>query len=173
MTARALTYAEKQLGVHAVWHEVQAYAKELDDKRQQAAHARSERSELEEKLAHRETVIAVELRGEKSDLSQAAFDRELKNRIRMDSEHADLRLELGRINNRISFLEADAARARIDVEMRIARMNELGGYFAYLASVKNAETTSKSLVGDWPGLDQAATPDTPVTPATPMTPATH
>jgi hypothetical protein len=173
---QALTYAEQNLGVHKVYEEAQRAQSELTELRNKLVTMRHEKRVAELAYADAELDYYSEVRAELADMSQAQFDKHIKVAI---NKHPELRAQRGRLAELAGSIdsgEAYVAHLKGDLEVALARMTELGGYFAYLAAVKEAETArlhpprNPAVDGeDWPPASAVAgaTP----TPATPTTPA--
>ena len=168
---QALDYAERQLGVHKVYEEAQVAAARLTELREQLAKMRHDKGIREDAYLTAEYNFVAQTRTQMSELSQTAFDKAIKAAIHNEPSLRGVRADLAQMSSNIELTEVSIARARVDVEMAMARMTELGGYFAYLAAIKNAETqrlhVPPSADGDWPPASAVAGATTPATPATP------
>jgi hypothetical protein len=183
--SKALTYAEQTLGVHAVFEAVQKHMEHLEEARHHLREYRRYKTDEEEQYTDAELNFYAQERARLADMSQAQFDKHIKVAINQEPELRRLRGGLAKRTQQIETAETDISIFRTRVEVGIARMNELGGYLAYLAAIKEAETAQKHppatavqspTVEDWPPASavagtQAATPATPTTPATPAIPS--
>ncbi len=170
---QALDYAERTLGVHQVYTDVQATAARLAETREKLATMRHEKAVAEDAYLTAEYNFVAETRTQMSELSQTAFDKAIKAAVHNEPGLRAVRAELAQRSTNIELTEASIARMRVDVEIGISRMTELGGYFAYLAAIKNAETARlipPSADGDWPPASAVAGATTPATPVTPTPP---
>lgn len=143
MSARAIKYAEDQLGVHAVYEQAQANRAVLDKLLAELDKAQDDKRRLAEEIADREAELLIEERGKHSDMSAAAFDQHTKSAKRKDPELKKLREAFNGSLSEIQGLEYDVDMAKVEIRIACSRMEELGGYLNYLAAVK-AETTSKT-----------------------------
>jgi hypothetical protein len=82
-------------------------------------------------------------------MSQAAFDRHIKVAVSKEPNLRAMRARLAELSNNLDTMEAHVSHARVDLEVATARMSELGGYFAYLAAIKSAETARMNS-DNWP-----------------------
>lgn len=140
----ALDYAEREIGVHSVHDEARRLSLELDNHRKMLVTAKKDRLRTEEAMADREIELATDLRAEMPEASLAAFERQLKTVVHKDARMRGFRGMLFDANHNISHLEVEVSRTRVDIDIAVARMTELGGYFQYLAAVKQAETANKA-----------------------------
>jgi hypothetical protein len=173
---QALEYAEQQVGVHKVWEEAQVHAAYLSELRTQLAHMRHAKAVHEDAYQTAEYEFITDTRAQLAEMSQTAFDKAIKAAVHKEPSLRSMRADLARESLNIELTEANVARARVDIEIATARLTELGGYFAYLAAIKEAETRMKyppatavqiPSVEDWPPASAVAGTATPTTPATP------
>lgn len=135
----ALEYAEKNLGVHKVHDEAEALLAELNDAMNALDSAVDERRSLDEAISNYEMDLLIEERGKHPDHSEAAFQRHLKEVIHKDQTMQSLKSKRNAKSGEASGLELDIEHLKYRLKVKNARMHELGGYFQYLAAVKNAE----------------------------------
>lgn len=138
MSAKALKYAEEQLGVHQVWENVQTYIQDLDGALAELDKAQDRRRELDERYADREVCLIDEMRGVHPNMSDTRFKSEFKGWERSDSTLREIRIELNKVRSEIQGLEYDVDLLRLRIKAGSARLEELGGYLHYLAAVKSA-----------------------------------
>ena len=141
---KALSYAEDQLGVHAVWEKAQSQLLELNGLYTDLDKSQDERRELVEQIADREGELLSDERGRHADMSAAAFDQHFKGVKRTDTALQGYRSKLTEVQGSISGLEYDVDFLKHSLRLSEARLIELGGYFNYLASVKQDETSNKT-----------------------------
>jgi len=151
----ALDYAESQLGVHTVYEHTQMHLESFDMERSRLDNLRKLKTEKEADYAVAEYEFISEARANDPDSSQTAFEKAVKRLVALNPRLRELRKALADLAYDIDMSETNVARFRMMTELGIARMNELGGYFHYLAAIKQAETASKPVVvpspdGDWP-----------------------
>ena len=147
---QALEYAERHLGVHKVYEEAQVHAAKLAELRGQLATQRAEKATAEDEYQTAEYAFITDQRTQLAEMSQTAFDKAIKAAVHNEPNLRALRGALAQRSANIDQTEARVAQVRVDVEISLARMTELGGYFEYLAAIKRAETAEKYLEKDWP-----------------------
>ena len=135
----ALDYAENYLGVHRVHDEAESLLAELDTAMTNLDEHQDARRKLDEQIEDRQMDLLIEERGKAADISQAAMDRRLKEVYRKDPALQKLKSDRGYHAGIAAGLDLDIEHLKYRLKVKIARMEELGGYFQYLASVKNAE----------------------------------
>ena len=140
---KAMAYAEEVLGVHSEYEKAVTARNSLDACLTSLSEARDKRRTLEAKVADREMDISADERGHHPDMSAAAMERHLKVAFAKDEQLSILRTELLGVNGDIDGLECDKTMHEIDIKIAVARLGELGGYFHYLAAVKEAQTAEK------------------------------
>lgn len=135
----ALDYAENFLGVHRVQEEADALLTQLNDAMNALDAAIDARRNLDEKIEDHQMDVMIALRGTLGgEISQAAFDKRLKETYHKDETLKRLRMERNAKAGEASGLELDVKYIEAQLRVKVARMEELGGYFNYLAAVKNA-----------------------------------
>jgi hypothetical protein len=152
----SLTYAEETLGVHQVYEEALALNTALDELLTAKDKALDEKRNLEDEVADRKINILIEERGKHPDESQAAMDRHLKEVYHKDEELKRLQLLANAKAAEVSGIDLDIEYNRARRAVAVARMNELGGYFQFLAVTKLAQIEARKT--------------TPTQPATPTQP---
>jgi len=148
--AKALRYAEDSLGVHKVYEEAQVAAARLAEAREAVVKARHEKQKAEGEYTDAEYEFVTAQRSQLGEMSQTAFDKAIKVAINKEPGLRAMRGDLAQRSTNLEFLEASVSRLRVDVEIATSRMNQLGGYLAYLAAVKTAETAAKYQLPTWP-----------------------
>lgn len=139
MTDKALDYAENKLGVHLVYDEARTAHKALDEVYTALSNAGDNKRDLLDRVHDQEQVIASDERGKHPDMSAAGMEKHLKMAFAADGDLKSLRDQLRKVLNDIDGLEYDAKSLENGIKIAVARMTELGGYFQYLAAVKNAK----------------------------------
>lgn len=140
---RALDYAENTIGVHQVHEEAEGLLKTLDEVFTALDAATDARRTLDEKIDDHQMDLMITLRGSVgSEISQAAFDKRLKEVYHKDETLRKLRQERNAKAGEASGLELDAEYFKYQLKVKVGRMEELAGYFQYLAAVKNAEAST-------------------------------
>jgi hypothetical protein len=143
MSAKAIKYAE-DMGVHRVFEEVVEQLENLDSLYGDLDKAQDRRRQLEEDYADREVELVGEMRGVHPNMSDTRFKSELKGWERTDKKLREIRVQLNTVRSEIQGLEYDVDLGKLRARVGAARLDELGGYFNYLAAVKNqAEKTNQ------------------------------
>lgn len=156
--AKALKYAEDHLKVHSVYEEALALVAEASHLRVDVITLRRLKATAETIYLDAEYDFISDLRGANAGMSQTAFGPFSKQEVHRDPTLRGLRGDLAEQSHKIEQAEANLSTVRNRIEIVTARMNELGGYLAYLAAVKEAETRSTverltPTHGPWPGVD--------------------
>ncbi len=139
MANKALTYAELTLGVHSVYEEAEKLLKEQDDSLTILDKAQDEKRVLVDLISDREADLISEQRGVHPDISATALDQRIRVAKRQDSALTELRKKLRQVLSEIAGEEYNLEHIRSALRIREGRLIELGGYFNYLAAVKQAE----------------------------------
>lgn len=134
----ALEYAENNLGVHKVQTEADALLESLDNSITALDAAQDVRRKADDQISNREMDLLIEERGKHPDHSEAAFGRHLKEVYYKDVTLKELRSKRTTAQMEVSGLELDIEVIKYRLKVKVARMNELCGYFNYLAVVKYA-----------------------------------
>lgn len=137
MTNKALDYAEKNLGVHQVFIDAQAARDKLDDIYTELSNLQDSKRDLQDRIIDVEMLVASEERGKHPDMSQTSMDKHLKVALNANGDYKTLRDQLRKVVGDIEGLEYDVRMVEHDIKIAVSRMNQLGGYFNYLAAVKN------------------------------------
>lgn len=135
----ALQYAENHLGVHKVHEEAEALLAELDEAMNALDSATDARRSLDESISNYEMDLLIEERGKHPDHSEAAFQRHLKEVQHKDQTLQQMRSKRNAKAGEATGLELDIEHLKYRLKTKNARMHELGGYFQFLAAVKNAD----------------------------------
>lgn len=146
MTSKSLDYAENVLGVHEVYREVLSFRDSMNDRISELDKALDEKRNFTEKINDREADIISDQRGKHPDMSAASFKDHLKAAVGKDTDSVLYRAQLNQALSTIQGLEFDIDVLKTDIRIRIARLEELGGYFNYLAAVKAEKTTTQKAV---------------------------
>lgn len=143
MSAKALKYAEDNLGVHTVYDEALSLRGELDGVFTDLDKAQDQKRQLVDEVADREADLLSDERGKHSDMSATALAEHMKVIKRKDTFLHELRSKLSEVSGAISGMEYDADLLKLSIKIKVARLEELGGYLHYLAVLKEAETITK------------------------------
>lgn len=133
----AIKYAEGALGVHRVYEKAVESRETLDETLTDLGKARDLLRDHEFRLSDREMEVASDERGRHPEMSATAMEKHLKIALNNDDAVRELREQVARIRSDIEGLDYDREIAETDIRIQVARMNELAGYFQYLAVVKD------------------------------------
>ena len=136
--AKALAYAEKELGVHTVYEEARQARQFLESTLNMLRERRESRREEEARIESREMDIVADERGKHAGMSEAAMARHLKVVFHNDGYLRQLRTNLRELQDSIEGLEYDKVMAEVDIKIAVSRLQELGGYLQYLAAIKQS-----------------------------------
>lgn len=142
--SKAIAYAEIDLGVHrplTITDQARATIIALND---QLKLQRSIRRIWEEQIADREMELTADEQGKHHDMSVAAMERHLKPILHTDNFLREARAKLRDALLEIDSIEDAKRVAEMDTKVAAARMQELGGYFQYLAAVKSSGATRET-----------------------------
>lgn len=135
--AKALAYAETELGVHRVHSEAEQYRDQLDKILTDLSELYDRRRDLEFRLQDAEMEVANdEWSKHGADMAVTRLEKHIKQAINNNDTCRELREQLVKVRNDVDGLEADKTMAETNIKIAVARMVELGGYFQYLAAIK-------------------------------------
>ena len=140
---KALRYVEG-LGLNTVYDGALESRKGLEDKLMVLNDLRNRRRTVESFKADCEMEVIESERSKHTDMSQAAMERHLKV---VFSNHADIREaneELILLAGQIELTEHEVEVLKTDIKIATARLEELGGYFQFMAVLKQSEASRKS-----------------------------
>lgn len=137
---KALRYAEDQLGVHAIYKSAQGARTKLDDLLTELSELRDKRRDIQSRLSDKEMEVSADEWGKHPDMSAARMEKHVKVAYSNDGEIRGYREELIKMSNDIEGLEFDKEILEKDIQIAVARMQELGGYLNYLAAIKQSES---------------------------------
>lgn len=147
---RALTYAEDKLGVHQVWVNTEQLVLNAQAAYVVRAGLESEARDLAFQVERRKQIILVDESKANAGMPVTAFERHIKLVQAGDEELTKLQ-ELYNANaahrDRVS---AEIHGAETNLKAHVARMNQLSGYFNYLASAKNAQVVVADQINNSP-----------------------
>lgn len=138
--ARALAYAENELGVHHAYTAAQNAREQLDEALSALSDARDKQRDLRLRLEDAEMDVAIDERGKHPEMSQAQMDKHLKMSLFKNDLVRELREQVAKVTGDVEGLEFDKTVHEADIRIAVARMQELGGYLQYLAAIKSSET---------------------------------
>lgn len=140
---KSLAYAEG-LGLNSVYEESVAKSRALEAKNTELAALRSEKRRLEAFRADIEMEVAEDERGKHPDMSQAQMDKHLRIKYSNNSDIRETRDELSSLAGEIDFVEFQIEQLHTDIKIAVARLHELGGYFQFMAVIKQSSEARKS-----------------------------
>lgn len=150
MSRRALAYAEDTLGVNRVWADTQDLAAQIARGHEQVAAFDAEVRTLASQIDGRRNKLLLEAANSNPEMTPTAFERHMKLAYAGDDELETLnRLHADAISRRES-MAATVRGHQTNHNGFVARLNELGGYFNYLAAAKQAQTAAARTLTDDP-----------------------
>jgi hypothetical protein len=147
---KALTYAEDKLGVHQVWVNAEQIVLDLQSLYRTHAGFEAEVRDLAFQIEQYKGNILVRETDKNPSMAVTALERHVKLVMAGDEDlNKLLNLHVIATGNREAIL-ADIRGKEMNLKAHVARMNELSGYFNYLASAKNAQLAIATQVNDYP-----------------------
>lgn len=140
---KSLRYAEG-LGLNSVWEESLVKRQALSEKVLDLSNARNRKRELEAYKTDLEMAATEEEYSKHPDLSVAAMERHLKLVFSNHAEIRETKDEITVVVGQVELLEHEIMLLKTDIEIAVARLHELGGYFQFMAVIKQAEITRKA-----------------------------
>jgi len=137
---KALNYAEKDLGVHAVYGAVLDLRDQLDASLTRLAEHKDTKRDLESAISDVEMDTTLEEAGAHPGMSVAAMERHLKQVLHKNPVLDDLRIKHSAVVAQIESVEYDVRVIETSIRIEVARLTELGGLLNYLAAIKNQQT---------------------------------
>lgn len=141
--AKSLAYAES-LGLDTVYHEAISARNQLDEKHKHMLQLRGERRRVEQFKADLEMEVTERERAANPSMSQAQMDKHLKVAFSNEGDIREARDDLATLAGEIDFVEYEIDRIHQDIKIAVARLHELGGYFQFMAVVKQASEARKA-----------------------------
>lgn len=145
---RAVTYAE-ELGLNDFHEESKAASDALGVLYHQRTQGESKIRHLKAAIEGRTAIVTSETETGETFASQAALERSIKRALAGDEELVDLYQQLRVLQDEVGEIEAEVKSNERSHHTATARVNQLAGYFAYLAASKEAQTADK-LIGQIP-----------------------
>lgn len=139
---KALDYAEQKLKVHAIYENAKLARQSLENVQAEILNLRSEKRSKEHSKATLEMELMERERAKDPSESVAAFERRFKVVLHNDGDIQGIVNDLFILASEIESLEYHSDILIKDIQIAVARMNELGGYFQYLAAVKQASAAN-------------------------------
>lgn len=147
--SRAVIYAEDTLGINSVYEDCISLEEDLAPKHTRQAQLRASIREVTDRIEEREMELVEKVRADNPTISMAQLDRDLKLAMHNDEAYVQRKQQLREFKEELDEVENEIREIEIKLRTRTTRMQELGAYMAYLASVKNAVTAARG-VADWP-----------------------
>jgi hypothetical protein len=138
-----LTYAEETLGVHSAYEKTIEARNSLDQLLTLMSEARDRKRDLEFRISDREVEVASNEWATHPDMAVTRMEKHVKAAFNDDTMLRELREQLSKTVSDIEGFEFDRSIHDTDIRIGVARMTELGGYFAFLAALKARETHDK------------------------------
>jgi hypothetical protein len=139
MTAKGLKYAEESLGVHSVYEDLVSARARLEDALKRLTYARDLKRGQESVMMEAKMLLISDERGKHPEHSEAALDRHTKSLLATDTGMKEHARQQRNFENMVDTADADVETAKADIRIGSARLEELGGYFQYLAALKTAK----------------------------------
>ena len=136
---KALNYVEG-LGLNSVYEQVLEVRRVLGDKVLDLSSLRADRRALENAKDDTEMEVAEQERAKRSDLSATAFKEHIKSVYYNNSDIQSLRSQISDVTSQIEVLEHEINLLNSDIKIAVARLHELGGYFQFMAVIKQAQS---------------------------------
>ena len=140
---KALQYVES-LGLNSVYEHALEVRKALEAQQQDLHNIKNRRRELEQFKADVEMEVVEAERAKHPDMSAAAMDKHLKVAFSNHSDLRGVRDEMFLITSQIEAIEMEMDRLHIDLKIDVARLHELGGYFQFMAVLKQVSASRES-----------------------------
>jgi hypothetical protein len=146
--AKALAFANAQ-GYQTTYNEARDTQLNLEDHLAQVPSVKNEKRITEQYMLDRDIELLLTVRKNLGPTaSQASVEREHKIGLNVDPEmkrhRSDLRLQQLKLDD----LESGIKSCEFELRLLTGRLNQMGGYFNYLAAVKSA--ASPGPVAAWP-----------------------
>lgn len=138
---RAVSFAERQ-GLNSVYEEAKNLEDDLRVINKESTRLADVKREILEKISVVEADLTLNERAKESAMSATAFEQHIKLVIRKDRNLQSLRLELRTAQSQHDYMEANSKEVIEQIRLRTARLNELGGYFNYLAAIRSTTPTT-------------------------------
>jgi hypothetical protein len=140
---KSLNYAES-LGLNSVYDHAQERHKHLIVLQDRLVQARHKKRELESTKINREMEVSEDQHSKHRDLSATAMKEHLRGVFHRDKDLAKIRAEINDQQAVLDQLEFEIEQVNIDIKIAVSRLSELGGYFQFMAVVKQAHEARKA-----------------------------
>lgn len=139
-SAQAVAYARDTLRFEQIWQDTQEQLDELMTVQQKLLQARSDRRLTDERITDREMEVVALQRAANEGMSATAFKEFVKGPLHADRDLIVLRAKRDNDSTALEWAEDQVRLLEARVRAGSARMNELGGYFNYLAAIRSTPT---------------------------------
>lgn len=136
--AQAVRYAETRLGVQTTYEEALKGVTDLEESNAAVRSLHQTQRSLEQTLADREWEVTSNERAANADMSATAFEKYIKGVLQMDEQCRALRGQIGNVVGKKELQEDVSRQLEFLTKIRVARMNQIGGYLMYLAAERMA-----------------------------------
>jgi len=147
---KAIAYAEDQLGVHRTWANCEAITVALADLYDQQAGFEAESRNLNHQIDALKDGLLVRESAVFPEMAPTAFERHMRLVIAKDENLTAVKRTLLECMARRDVVAGQIRAQENNHKGSVARLNELGGYFNYLAQVRMAATMAANAVADFP-----------------------
>ena len=140
---KALQYVEG-LGLNSVYEHALEVRRALEAQQHELHNIKNRRRELEQFKTDVEMEIIEDERSKHPDMSAAAMEKHLKVCFSNSNDLRGTRDEMFLITAQIEAIEQEIDRCNLDLKIDIARLHELGGYFQFMAVLKQVSVSRQS-----------------------------
>lgn len=132
------------LGVNSTYDEAVAFRNELERVQQTLHELRGRKRDLEHFRSDVEMEVIEETRRTHPDWSVAEFDRQIKVVFSNESRLREVRDDLLALEGDIDLANYQITLIKADIDIRVARLTELGGLLQYMAVLKGTSEAKRS-----------------------------
>jgi hypothetical protein len=140
---KAFRYVES-LGLNTVYDGAVQSRKGLEEKYMILNDLRNRRRTVEAFRFDCEMEVIEAERSKHPDMSQAQMDKHIKVAYSNNSDIRESNEELAMLAGQIELTEHEVDLIKTDIKIATSRLEELGGYFQFMAVLKQSETSRKS-----------------------------
>lgn len=140
---KSLKYCE-DLGLNSVYQEALAKRSALGDKALEITDLRNKKRNLESLKTDLEMEVIENERAAHPEMSAAQMDKHLKVAFSNNCDLRDAKEAINNVTTQIDVVEHEIELLNIDIRIATARLNELGGYFQFMAIIKSINEAKKT-----------------------------
>lgn len=129
-------YAEDDLGVHNIYDEARAHFDDHSYYTKQVESLNLQIRDIKTQIEDREREVVSDERAKQLDLSKTAFGEHLKEVLKADESLRAMRGDLSALEAERSNCELNLKNLSLGIQLRSARMEELGGLLYFYAVCK-------------------------------------